>query len=544
MMKKIIMPHTAQDDSELVLAALSGDRDAFGVIVSRYQSLICSLAYSATGSLSASEDLAQETFITAWKHLRRLRETHKLRAWLCGIARNRINNTLRREGREPLRAATSLDSVQESFSTEPLPREQAISKEEEAVLWNSLERIPQIYREPMILFYREHESIENVADSLELTEDAVKQRLARGRKLLAAEVARFVEGALAKTNPGKAFTLAVMAALPAALTTSAKAATLGAMAAKGSMAAKTAAGIGIFGSVIGVLIGLAAPWIQYRTFLENANTEAQRADVKRHFLKFFGMILGWMIGLSAFIRFGGKLIVKHPAEFSCILLFIVALFLFTIARLAIWARKTGHSFQFGRARNHPSEKRDWEYCSKFKVLGLPLIHIRWTNSETKWSPVKAWIAAGDCAVGGLFAFGSVAIAPFSVGALAIGLFSFGGVGIGLFVFGGFAFGGWIFGGLAFGWQAFGGCAIAWNAAMGGTAIARDFASGGMAQAAQANTEIASQFFREQPFFQCMQIVSRYIGWLNLLWVFPLIIWFRKWKCLTARRRITGGNGNI
>jgi DNA-directed RNA polymerase specialized sigma24 family protein len=64
--------------------------------------LICSLAYSATGNLGQSEDLAQETFITAWKHLRHLREHHKLRSRLCGIARNRINNSLRREGHEPL----------------------------------------------------------------------------------------------------------------------------------------------------------------------------------------------------------------------------------------------------------------------------------------------------------------------------------------------------------------------------------------------------------------------------------------------------------
>jgi RNA polymerase sigma factor (sigma-70 family) len=75
-----------------VAATLTGNREAFSQIVSRYQSLICSLAYSATGSLGQSEDLAQETFITAWKRLRLLREPSKLRAWLCGIARNRIHS--------------------------------------------------------------------------------------------------------------------------------------------------------------------------------------------------------------------------------------------------------------------------------------------------------------------------------------------------------------------------------------------------------------------------------------------------------------------
>ena len=184
------------NDASLVSATLAGNRDAFAQIISRYQALVCSLAYSATGSLGQSEDLAQETFITAWKHLRRLREPAKLRSWLCGIARNVINNSLRREGREPINAAEPLEAANESPAMQPLPLEQVISREEEAILWRSLEKVPQAYREALVLFYREGQSVERVASQLELSEDAVKQRLSRGRKLLAAEVISFVEGAL------------------------------------------------------------------------------------------------------------------------------------------------------------------------------------------------------------------------------------------------------------------------------------------------------------------------------------------------------------
>jgi len=74
-------------DADLASESLVGNRDAFGQIVARYQSLVCSLAYSATGCLGQSEDLAQETFFTAWKHLGELREPGMLRSWLCGIAR-------------------------------------------------------------------------------------------------------------------------------------------------------------------------------------------------------------------------------------------------------------------------------------------------------------------------------------------------------------------------------------------------------------------------------------------------------------------------
>src|SRR5260221_10859718 len=112
---------TDSSDSELVTQSLAGHREAFGWIVARYQSLLCSLAYSATGSLSQSEDLAQETFVTAWKQLAYLREPEKLRAWLCRISRNLTCDALRRQGREPLHQGEPLEEIQETPGPEPLP---------------------------------------------------------------------------------------------------------------------------------------------------------------------------------------------------------------------------------------------------------------------------------------------------------------------------------------------------------------------------------------------------------------------------------------
>src|SRR6266853_1366845 len=92
--------HTMQaatvNDTQLVPASLAGDRQAFSQIVERYQNLVCAITYNATGSLSQSEDLAQETFLTAWKQLRDLREREKLRSWLCRISRNLTYDELRR----------------------------------------------------------------------------------------------------------------------------------------------------------------------------------------------------------------------------------------------------------------------------------------------------------------------------------------------------------------------------------------------------------------------------------------------------------------
>ena len=126
------------DDGSLVGASLKGDREAFAQIVRRYQGLVASIAYSATGNLSQSEDLAQETFVAAWKGLKALQEPQKLRSWLCGIARRATANFLRRQHREPAQGAEPLESVMEAHAPEAIPIEKVISREDEAILWRSL----------------------------------------------------------------------------------------------------------------------------------------------------------------------------------------------------------------------------------------------------------------------------------------------------------------------------------------------------------------------------------------------------------------------
>ena len=75
-------------DIELIAASRRGDASAFGQIVERYQRAVCAVSYSGTGDRALSEDVAQDTFVTAWRQLAALREIERLPAWLCGIARN------------------------------------------------------------------------------------------------------------------------------------------------------------------------------------------------------------------------------------------------------------------------------------------------------------------------------------------------------------------------------------------------------------------------------------------------------------------------
>jgi RNA polymerase sigma factor (sigma-70 family) len=295
------MPHTVErSDADLVTDSLGGRRDAFRQIVERYQTLVCSLAYSATGNVSQSEDVAQETFISAWKDLRLLREPDKLRAWLCGIVRNKVHRNLREEGREPVRNADPLDDAQESSAAGELPSEQAVNREEEAILWRSLEKIPENYREPLILFYREHKSIEHVAAELELSEDVVRQRLSRGRKLLQEEVQSFVENTLRRTAPGQAFSGAVLSALPLAAGTTAMAgASLGA---KGSAAAKSGLLAAWLWPFIGIIAGFAAQWA-----ILGGGPRGRERLTRR-----FGLIAAWIFVLAFSI--GGQQVVRSLGQ--------------------------------------------------------------------------------------------------------------------------------------------------------------------------------------------------------------------------------------
>src|SRR5262245_2916912 len=94
------------DDLDLVVAARLGNQRAFGALVSRHQGLVSALAYALTGSVSQSEDIAQETFLTAWRRLPQLEPPDHFRAWLCGIVKNCTRNSRRAQ-----RSLLSLASV-------------------------------------------------------------------------------------------------------------------------------------------------------------------------------------------------------------------------------------------------------------------------------------------------------------------------------------------------------------------------------------------------------------------------------------------------
>ena len=193
-------------DETLIIASRSGDSTAFGEIVRRYQNYVASIAYSATGSFDQSEEIAQQAFVVAWQRQQNLNDPKSLVAWLGGITRNLIRSNFKQQIRR--KVTHDLPVVQDD-SPDPLQR--CINREQQEMLWSVLEKLPEHYREPLILFHRNDRSVAEVARLLEISPDAVKQRLSRGRKLIREELSSFVEESLAQSGPSHQFSAAVLA---------------------------------------------------------------------------------------------------------------------------------------------------------------------------------------------------------------------------------------------------------------------------------------------------------------------------------------------
>ena len=232
------------NEIDLLRACINGKTTAFEEVVQKYQSFICAITFSATCDVEKSEELAQETFIKAWKNLSQLKDMTKFRAWLCSIARSIIRNYFRRDRYDIVSHAKSIEKMEDIPSEDFSPVETIIDKERQAVIRQALEQIPEKYREPLVLFYRQDRSIKQVAEQLKLSAVAAETRISRGRKMLKGQVAAMVETTISRMGPSKTFTAAVIASVAG-------------LALKGSGFA-VAAGIGTTVSSSGTSTGVAA----------------------------------------------------------------------------------------------------------------------------------------------------------------------------------------------------------------------------------------------------------------------------------------------
>ncbi|HVT72560.1 MAG TPA: sigma-70 family RNA polymerase sigma factor [Lacunisphaera sp.] len=507
------------DDVRLVERHLAGDAAAFRQIVERHQGMVCALAYSACGDVARSEDLAQEVFVAAWKQLAQLREPAKLRGWLAGIARNTIASSRRTAARTPTARAEPLPP--EMPGAGPGPREEAIRADEAALMWSALEHLPEAYREPMVLFYREGRSAAAVAETLGISEESARQRLARGRAMLTERMAKLVEETLTRSAPTPAFAGMVMLSLPVLVPTVAET-TLGA---GGGAAAKALTTAGAIGSAVAkggavfkffsALAFLPALLQGVEDFIKFSERNAAQADAsaRREAAKSYLMMHA---GIGLFVV--GFLVVPNLGSGS-FHTFMVPLVVALCGVVGIWVSVRANcrmKRMQGQLPDEVVEHRGFERRSSVRFLGLPLYHIRLGTKPTRRAPaVTGWIAISDRrAFGGLFAFGPVALAPVSMGIVGVGVISVSVAAVGAAALGVAAAGLWSEGMATAGLLAAKGIMAS---APFAAALSAKYASGAGDAAARA-------FFAANWFYRFTKASAWCLLWAGLLgWVMPVIL---------------------
>jgi hypothetical protein len=179
-----------------------------------------------------------------------------------------------------------------------------------------------------------------------------------------------------------------------------------------------------------------------------------------------------------------------------------------------------------------------EYRSRLRLLGVPLLHLRFSSPDEGERPVFGWIAGGDRAYGLLFAWGGLAIAPFSIGAVAIGFFALGSLSVGVISLGTAGVGLFAVGCMAVGVKAYGWLsAVGWQTAQGsGFSIARVAAEGPVAFAQNANDAVSHQMLADPNGAQTWIIILIII---SILSVMPTMFYARAVRKRMGRKTSPG-----
>ena len=527
----------SKSDAQLVEASRSDDPEPFAEIVRRYQVIVCSIALSIVRDVPQSEDVGQEVFLIAWKKLGELNNASRLKPWLAQITRNCAKASLRGKSA----TETNIEAPDTVFRPTKTPEQSAMSREERLLVAQTLDQLPELFREPLILFYRQDQSVAEVADTLELTPSAVKQRLARGRELLREEIMITIERSLRKSIPAAAFTFAVVNALPA-LTKTAAAATaasgaaasaagatkLSATAKSAGVAAKTATATGVGGAVGGSLIGLGGAFIGVATAWLTARYQSERKIYVHYFIATTVAAIIFSVPFIA-IRFGWKpweTFGGHGRMVAAQLSWMALFFAFMGGSSIAMQRALKSIGEKAKRENEPELPKSslslwmdrWEgrrFTSRTQLLGAPILHIAFSDPSHLYREkasarftARGWIALGDHARGPLLAIGHTAIAPVAFGTLAMGIVSFGVAGIGLLSFsvlgialastGVVSLGIWSCGVLAIGWAAEGVIALGLDSATGMVSLATRKAVGLVTNGERLGTVAAEAMLTQSP----------------------------------------------
>ena len=164
------------DESTLIRHATDGDAAAWEPLVLAHQEAVFRLCYLLLGDPDDAEDIAQETFLRAWKYLRRFNAARPLRPWLLSIASNLASNRRRSAGRY-------LSALVRAFRNEPASstsiEEKSTQQLEASQLWKAVQTLSLPDQQIVYLRYFLELSVAETATVLNIAEGTVKSRLNR-----------------------------------------------------------------------------------------------------------------------------------------------------------------------------------------------------------------------------------------------------------------------------------------------------------------------------------------------------------------------------
>jgi RNA polymerase sigma-70 factor (ECF subfamily) len=188
-------------EADCIQRILAGERHLFHALIRPCERSIFFLLLSLLGDETEAEDAAQETAIKVYLNLKNFRGEAKFRTWVLSIARNEGLGRLRKAR---VRREESLDALQDDqagdftpailTSWREVPFEALERKELTALLREAVGKLPEIYRNVVLLRDIEEMDGRETAAVLNITEGAVKVRLHRARALLQRELAPKLEG--------------------------------------------------------------------------------------------------------------------------------------------------------------------------------------------------------------------------------------------------------------------------------------------------------------------------------------------------------------
>jgi RNA polymerase sigma-70 factor (ECF subfamily) len=170
-----------ETDQDLVGRSQRGDRAAFEELVRRTARLVFSRLYLETGSSDRAEDLAQETFLIAWRKIRQVTDPAGFRSWLFSIAQSVAIDAARRDRRRKRSGMRQgAQRLEDLADGSPAPDESAQREESRQLVLAMLRAMPEEYRLPLTLRYIAGADYETIGQQLGLTNGSLRGLLHRG----------------------------------------------------------------------------------------------------------------------------------------------------------------------------------------------------------------------------------------------------------------------------------------------------------------------------------------------------------------------------